>query len=409
MGIYQLIFPIYVICHSLTAAAIQTSISKYVAEYVSARDYSSSKKTLYMGLTLSLGLSLLVSFTLFTFSGPIARYIILEERCAPLLRILAFSIPLGSVHACICGYYYGLKKTSLPAITQLFEQIIRVAGVYFIYQVIIAEGNTPSPAIAVVGIALGEFGSMLYSLTAILIRFGKINIISMKSRSNFRYLKDIVTFSAPLMANRVIINLLASAEAIYIPNRLQAFGLTVSQALSVYGVLTGMALPLILFPSAITNSVAVILLPTIAEAHSGNRINTIKKAVNQTLRYCILLGAASTAVFFLFGEFMGNFIFGSDLAGSFIITLSFICPFLYITSTFSSILHGLGKTGLSFIINIIGLSIRIIFVFFVIPSFGIKGYLWGLLISQLVLTLLNVLALREYLIYSNPIKAMFKK
>ena len=67
-------------------------------------------------------------------------------------------------------------------------------------------------------------------------------------------IREILTFSLPLSTNRVCLSLLQSAESICIPLRLQAFGLARSAALSSYGTLTGMALPLVLFPSAVTNA-----------------------------------------------------------------------------------------------------------------------------------------------------------
>lgn len=80
--------------------------------------------------------------------------------------------------------------------------------------------------------------------------------------------------------------------------------------------------------------------------------------------------------------------FNSELAGSFILTLSFICPFLYVASTLNSILNGLGKTALTFFYSILSLLVRLLFVFYAIPVYGIKGYLWGMLASQMVQTLL---------------------
>ncbi len=75
----------------------------------------------------------------------------------------------------------------------------------------------------------------------------------------------LMTLALPLMGNRLILNLLTGAEAVWIPNRLQMSGLSDAEAFSVYGILTGMALPFILFPSAITNSIAVLLLPSVAK------------------------------------------------------------------------------------------------------------------------------------------------
>lgn len=104
----------------------------------------------------------------------------------------------------------------------------------------------------------------------------------------------------------------------------------------------------------------------------------------------MLLGFGCTTLFLLFGRMAGNLLFHSRLAGSFILTLSFICPFLYVASTLNSILNGLGKTGLTFLYSIISLLVRLLFVFFAIPVWGIKGYLWGMLASQIVQTFLCV-------------------
>ena len=95
----------------------------------------------------------------------------------------------------------------------------------------------------------------------------------------------LMALALPLMGNRLVLNFLGSAEAIWIPNRLVRFGLTNSEAFSVYGVLTGMSLPFILFPSAITNSMAVLLLPTVAEAQSDGNEERISSVLSMSLRY----------------------------------------------------------------------------------------------------------------------------
>ncbi|MDE6607853.1 MAG: polysaccharide biosynthesis C-terminal domain-containing protein, partial [Lachnospiraceae bacterium] len=60
------------------------------------------------------------------------------------------------------------------------------------------------------------------------------------------------------------------------------------------------------------------------------------------------------------------------------------------------ILHGLGKAGVTFLCSVLGLLIRLFFVFFFIPRFGIKGYMWGLLVSQLAMTFLEITAVKYY-------------
>ena len=199
---------------------------------------------------------------------------------------------------------------------------------------------------------------------------------------------QLLRLAVPLSANRLILNLLQSVEAIYIPNRLMAYGLDNADALGVYGVLTGMSLPLILFPSAITNSISVLLLPIVSEADANGNQAAVKRAILTSIRSCLLLGFACTAMFLLFGRTAGRLLYGSELAGSFILTLSFLCPFMYIASMLNSILNGIGKTIQTFLFSVISLLLRLLFVFFAIPRFGIQGYLWGMLASQMLQTLL---------------------
>lgn len=397
MGIYQLIAPVLALSFALTVSGLQTAISKYVASETTTKDYLTSFRTLLTGFVLAMFLSVVCALCIYCFSEQIAASFLLESRTAPLLRIIALSIPMATVHSCINGYFYGIRKTAIPAVSQLAEQICRVGSVFLIYRVCTQRGMQPTISFAVVGLVIGESASMLVSIVAILIRANHVfsnfragQALSLRLAASARQYRHIVrqllALSIPLSANRVILNMLQSIEAIYIPNKLMQHGLSNADALGVYGVLTGMSLPLILFPSAITNSISVLLLPVVAEADDSGNHCTISRAILKSLKYCLLLGFACTLFFLLFGRLAGELLFHSALAGSFILTLSFICPFLYLASTLGSILNGLGKTGLTFLYSVLSLLLRLAFVFFAIPAYGIKGYLWGMLASQILQT-----------------------
>ena len=197
----------------------------------------------------------------------------------------------------------------------------------------------------------------------------------------------------PLTANRIILNILQSIESVSIPARLKCYGYDTETALSVYGVLTGMAMPVIFFPNALTGSISVLLLPMISEAYALKDFRKVKKYTLQTLKFCALLGFVCMSVFLLLGRWAGTHLFHSELAGHFIITLSFLCPFLYLDTTLSSILQGLGMAGHIFAMNVVSLLLRLAFVFFAVPVFGITGYLWGILSSQICLSILYLLCL----------------
>lgn len=403
MGIYQLTFPIYVLTISLTSSAIQTAISRFVAQAAVAVSFPadtaapiakgpfSKKKAaarrnagdalcnescyLAAGLILSLSLAVLCTVLLYRFAEPVAVHFLEEPRCASLLQIIALSVPFGAVHSCINGYFYGLKKTFVPAASQLLEQLVRVAGVWLFFEISMEKYHAISLNLVVWGLVAGEAAAMLFSISFVRLK---------KSRGSYMQAgRQIFFLSLPLTANRVMVNLLQSLEAVMLPGQLRLYGYSGSEALSVYGILTGMALPMILFPSVLTNSVSVMLLPLIAEAQEKQEKRYIVNAIKKTCFYSLLLGFLCTALFLVSGRWIGSVLFSNELAGTFIVTLGWICPFLYLSTTLHSILNGLGRTTSTFFLNIMGLSIRIGFVLFAIPLTGIKGYLWGTLISQI--------------------------
>ena len=403
MGVYQLLGPVLALSFSITAAGLQSAISKYVAEEVSKKECRASFRTLGTGLCISLILSFLCMGATIRFSEKIALHFLLEPRTASMLRIIALSIPLAAVHSCINGYFYGIRKTAVPAATQLIEQFFRVSCVFIASHLSGKHQMTFTINVAVIGLVIGEFCAMLVSILAIYLRFYKTSRSNdtPTSKKDFTACKyssiagNLLKLAIPLSATRIILNFLQSIEAVYIPNMLQIYGYDAKTALSVYGVLTGMALPLLFFPNALTGSMSLLLLPLISEADATGNRSTVRRAYHKTLYSCLILGGVCTLGFLLAGGFAGQLLFKSELAGQFIRILSFLCPFLYLSTTLSSILHGLGKAGCVFFVNVTSLLIRLVIVFLCIPHFGIESYLGGMLFSQIYQTLCFLWFLRK--------------
>ena len=405
MGVYQLISPVLALTFSITAAGLQTAISKYVAGEAASKDYKSSFRILFAGLFMSIALSIACMFIIMRFSEIIAVKFLLESRTASMLRIIALSIPVGAVHSCINGYFYGIKKTAVPAATQLLEQLCRILCVLVASNMATQRGTSPTINVAVIGLVIGEFCAVLVSITSIYFHFCKVSRHLTLHKKIERSIKPISSYysvskkllglSIPLSLTRIVINILQSVEAVYIPPMLQNYGYDSVTALSVYGVLTGMALPLIMFPNALTGSVSLLLLPVVSEADAAGNKAKVKRTFGRTVYSCLFLGGICTLAFLVLGRPVGEFLFKSELAGRFIISMSFICPALYLCTTLSSILHGLGKAGSVFLVNVSSIIIRLLVVFFLLPRFGIDSYIAGTIISQVYAAGCYLLLLRR--------------
>ena len=395
LGIIGLVSPVIILAHSICSAGIQNAITRYVAASRGEKE-GEGFGYLIVGIFISVALSLFTAWLVFVNANYIALHIIGELRCVPLLRISALSFPLATVHCCINGYFYGKKRAAVPAASMLVEQLTRVFCVYFLYQLSLKLGANASISFVCIGMLAGEFTSAIFS--CIFLALTPANTHKIRICKNM--CGNIISLAFPISLNRVCISFISTIETLQIPKQLINSGLSLSDSLSVYGVFSGMAFPLIMFPSALTGAVSSLLLPSVSEAQISGNNRRIKRLICITSAFCFALGIGCMIFFWIFADLLGTYLFASPVAASQIRALSFVCPFLYMSGALCSILHGLGKTGITFLFNLSSILLRLLFVFIAVPAFGFSGYLYGILFSQILFDLLIILALKKYIIYN---------
>lgn len=423
VGIYQLTLPVHAIVLAACCMGIQAAISRLCASFTALGKEKESRDALLLGTFLSMALCGLLSFLVYWNADFVASALLKEPRTAVLLRILAFSFPFSALHSCVNSFYYARKTTGIPAFILLLEQTSRIGSTYVIYLILISQKKEITPVIAARGALFSELTATAACMLALGLDFSRENykpgtgllqrilrVFFCMSKGAHRnspsaknntatsinvLLKEIAQIAVPHSVNRLLLTLLSGIEMVLIPQRLLLSGINQTDSLSVYGIFTGMALPLILFPATLTNSASVMLMPSVAGLQALGHEKKIRHVIRRTCENCFFFGGFCTFFFFIFGKSLGNFLFHSETAGIYIRTLAFICPFLYTNTALESILNGLGRPDACLFHNIAGVCIRIGFVFFSIPVLGIRGYFYGMLLSQLILTLLHFIYLNR--------------
>ena len=415
VGIYQLTLPVHAIVLAACCMGIQAAISRLCASFTALGKEKESRDALLLGTFLSMALCGLLSFLVYWNADFVASALLKEPRTAVLLRILAFSFPFSALHSCVNSFYYARKTTGIPAFILLLEQTSRIGSTYVIYLILISQKKEITPVIAAGGALFSELTATAACMLALGLDFSRENykpgtgllrrilrVFFCMSKGAHRnspsaknntatsinvLLKEIAQIAVPHSVNRLLLTLLSGIEMVLIPQRLLLSGINQTDSLSVYGIFTGMALPLILFPAT--------LMPSVAGLQALGHEKKIRHVIRRTCENCFFFGGFCTFFFFIFGKSLGNFLFHSETAGIYIRTLAFICPFLYTNTALESILNGLGRPDACLFHNIAGVCIRIGFVFFSIPVLGIRGYFYGMLLSQLILTLLHFIYLNR--------------
>lgn len=394
LGIFQLIFPIYLVIYSFCSQGIQTALTKMVAEEYTKNNYKNTKKLLYYSIKITFILSLTSAVLLYFFSDWISIHILRASACGNCLKILSIAVPFVSVEGAFIGFFFGINNSKVSAITQLLEQIVRVSIIYILAITLFKINKNAE--IAVWGMVTGEIASFSTTLFFFLKDKNKyLPVQKQVSPYNTALKKKLISLSIPVTINRLSITLLSSIEALLIPSMLFLYYKNNNRALSLYGILFGMAIPFILFPSTITNSLALMLLPAISSAYASNNRKLIEDIVEKCIHYCTIIGILSTILFLLFGKSIGTLIFNNAEAGLYITMFAWLCPFIYIASTINSVLNGLGQMKNTLFHNLISIGIRIGFIIIAVPKLGIVGFMWGMLASYFVLVLLHLLNLKK--------------
>ena len=455
LGIYQLIFPIYMLCFSLCCHGFETGISNLTSRFFAKGQKKNAHRLVRLGCLLSFCLSILLMFFLFEGADYLSTFILKEASAAPSLKIAALSLPFVSIKACLHGYYIGLNRSGIPAVSQIVEQITRVGGIYLLSISVFIWGA--DARIAAWGMVLGETVSTIYTIFAYLRtlffensaffqkNFYKINSKKMNPNKQKQYnkssntknqkkreaaksnqnnipqsykqkytkksnlsrqtdscilstkelLRHFFSFSIPISVNHFCLTIISSLETMLIPFMLEIFFHSHTQALETYGTLTGMALPFLFFPATIVNSLSVMLMPAISSAYDQKQHRQMENTISVSLHFCLIIGIFSTFAFLIYGTVLGETIFHSKEAGQYVYLFSVLCPFMYAAQTTSSILNGFGKTKQTLYHNLLGVGVRIFFILLLIPSKGIPGYLVGLLAGYGLQLLLNLLRIYQ--------------
>lgn len=403
LGVYQLIFPLYLLAFSISCQGIATTLTKQVSFHMGRKCPNDARRVFRYSLLISLTLSIIICILMRQAAYPLSLYILKNTDCAPLMRIITIAVPFISVKACINSFFVGIDKPAYQGISHFVEQIFRIGVGYLLAAMWSADRI--NAVLAVTAVVSGEIAATLLAVVFYQIYVkknhnGKIaRSDSAMKESAFStpssILKRLFRDAVPITVNNVMLTLFSSFEAILMPAMLYYYYADSDTAMEMYGIVTGIVIPFLLFPSTITTSLSTMLLPAVSYASAKKDTRAIKSALANSVMFCLLLGACAWLGFILFGGFACEFAFGNKYAGTLLRKMSFLCPLIYLSGNLSAIMNGIDKAFQNLIFNIISIIIRILFSVTLVPTYGLSAYVCGMAVSYLVLNILLLTSVRS--------------
>lgn len=403
IGLFTLIMTVYGFAVTFATSGVSLTVTKLVAAAIGEGRRDRVAGILRAAVGYAMLFSVGATVILF-FSAPFLGVRVLGDiRTVRSLRLLSSSLVPGALCAIFSGYFVGIRRVARNAATQVIAQGAKI----LLTLTILAKSAALGAEAACFALSLC---SVLTDLVAFLVLFFQFlrERRGEETGRKAREMSAVAGMAFPLAVSAYIRSALLTLEHVLIPKRLQKRGDTRSEALASYGVLHGMALPMILFPMAPLTSFSGLLVPEFAECHAaGDRVR-MKRIAEEAYHLTLVYAVGISAFLLLFSEEIGYVVYHSYEAGVYIAFLAPVVPLMYLDHVTDSVLKGIGEHVYSMWVNISDSLLSVILVFFLLPSMGIRGYGVVIIVMEGYNFLLSYLRLRRRIRFPlRPLRSFF--
>ncbi|GAA0862300.1 oligosaccharide flippase family protein [Paraclostridium tenue] len=397
LGIYHLVFNFLMICIALTTTGIPTALSCLVARKKAFNDKHSTNalfiSTIYISFFIAALISIFVGFK----SSYLSSKLLYSNKLSIFMLAICPSIIAITLSNVVRGYYYGIKKVNIPAISQILEQISKIVFVYLIAR------NFNNPTLiclsAIIGISIGECISLIFMTFNLAKKPYIENKYTIDIKEFILASYNTIKMSIPITCNRMSSIILNSIGSMIIPSRLALSGISYTNALGIYGVISGMVFPFVYLPFMLVSALVVNIIPSISLEVTKKNTYAIKSKVYFSLILTLAMGILCSTLFYFFGEEICKIIFNNKPAGTYLKLMCLVPLFLSLNHILSGILHSIGKEYIASVIGISSMLIQTLCLYFIlpIPNLGISGYIIILTLIPILSCILNYFVLYKYL------------
>lgn len=392
MGLYQLIMPVYFLLLSIVSSGLSTAVSTLSAEYHALRRPDAVRQTLRRCLLVLFGIGIPLGFILILCSDSISVYLLGDARTRLGLILLAPCLLLTGTENLHKHTFYGSGNVRPAALTELLEQLVRTCAVLGLLLLFLPQYPERTVGLIVVGMVVSE----VFSATALIILFRRhMGLGKLRISGPCVSAKRIASIAVPVGLTAVLNNLMGSATSVLIPQRLVASGMEVSEAMSSFGVLCGMTIPLLNMPTALIGAMCLIMVPKLAQSAALKDQVSIGRRLDRALTATSVLIMPATALMVVVGPALGQLLYHEPTAGQFMLPLAVGLLLSCYQAVLGSALNGLNRQGIAARNAMICNGVQLILTWYTvgIPGVGLKGYVAGFLISSALGLVLNIFSI----------------
>lgn len=393
IGVFSLVMAVYYFFITVANSGLNIAVTVIVSEKFALNKNIQAIKAIRTCIFFSLLVGIIAGSILLLFSNFIISQCLHNMVSIRPLFLISIGLPFIAMSSCIISYFTTVRKAYKNAIVQVFEFIIRM-----IFTIILLKINIHNGVEAICdSLILADVIAEVCSFTLIFILY----IIDIKLRNlrdihSFGQRINIIKVAFPVAITSYIRSGLSTLKQLIIPTQLEKSGISCSRALSQYGIINGMVMPVITFPTVLTDSYSMLLIPEFSTYLAQKNYKAINFISNKIFKITCSFAMCVCSIFFIFSNDIGIAIYNNVETGYYFKIFTPLIFFMYMDHIIDCILKGLSKQFGVMCCNILDLSITLCFTYFLLPALGIKGYIISIMFSEVFNFTISFLQLIKY-------------
>lgn len=390
MGLYQLLMPVYSVLLSLTAVGLTAAVSNLTSRYLALGSARGAARTVTMCRRLFFAALVPVALVVAAGSDAISTAVLGDARTQLGLVMLLPCVALTGVENLHKHWFYGAGRVVPPAVADLAEQAVRTLAVLGLLVVLHPRGEERTVGVIVAGMVVCELCSAL-TLTA-LYRWARPAPGPGALPGRRELLSQVGHIALPVALSALLGNLMGAANAVMVPQKLVEAGLTREEAMSAFGVVCGMTLPMLALPTVFLGAVNLVMVPRVARLKALGRRDAVRRGAHRAMTAAAIVLLPSLGMMVVLGPQLGRLVFGRGDAGEHLLPLAVGMALSCGHSLCAAVLNGVGCQGTAAAISLLCGGTQLAVTWWAVPRQGMEGYVAGVVLSSALGLALSALA-----------------
>lgn len=381
LGVYRLVNSAYLVLNAGCLSGVTMACSRLSAASEARGERRKIGAVLRLAFSVFFTLCAACAAVVLLFREQIAVGFLGDGRCAKAFPFVLLCLALTGIENIFKSLFIGLEQMQFTAYSEVGEQLIRIVSVGLLLYTYRGEDYGTIAMLIFAGMVVSEVFSALF-LTRLFRK--KMDFATLREPLDAALGKQFFFIALPLSASALIGNLISSAGSVMLPQRLMVAGLTYEQALSALGVISGMAMPLLLFPVALVSSVCTALLPAITAAQAIGNEKRVRSLIGRSISTVGLIALPATAVLVPLAPRLSELFFHQSLTSEYVALLGAVAVVSYYQMASGSLLNALGLQHLNVMTAVSAevLQLFLLYRWCARPTLGIYGYLLAMLLTS---------------------------